>query len=115
MENNAEKSQANSPSHASTTSHTPGPWQTGAMSVSVSDKNYANVAVCGGKYRSTAEKIANARLIAAAPDMLAALGGAVVIIETCGWPDAASPALRAEFDKRRAAIIAAIAKAEGRS
>lgn len=45
-------------------------------------------------------------------DMLSALRGAMVIIETCGWPDDVSDGIRAAFDKRRATITAAIAKAE---
>ena len=51
----------------------------------------------------------------AASDMLAALQGAMVIIETVPWPDDISDGVRAAFDMRRAAIQSAIAKAEGRA
>lgn len=55
----------------------------------------------------------NKRLAELTSDMLAALEGAMVIIETCGWPDGTGDGLRAEFDRRHAAIRAAIAKARG--
>jgi hypothetical protein len=54
---------------------------------------------------------ANARLIAAAPDMLAALRGAMVLIDTMSWPEHPSAELDAVLTKRRTAVLAAIAKA----
>ncbi len=78
MENNAEKPQAHSESHAPTASHTPGPWR-----VDYLDKNSQRVVsgehieICSCWHHSVGaiemEMEANARLIAAAPDMLKAL------------------------------------------
>jgi hypothetical protein len=65
------------------TEHTPGPWKTalreGLTSVSIRANGYSLAAVWGkkGAHRPTVESIAegraNARLMTAAPDMLAAL------------------------------------------
>jgi hypothetical protein len=56
--------------------HTQGPWLCSGTSVSNPQANRPNAIICdvsGWGNRDEAEQIANARLIAAAPDMLAAL------------------------------------------
>lgn len=56
--------------------HTPGPWLCSGTSVSNPQANRPNATICdvsGWGNRDEAEQIANARLIAAAPDLLAAL------------------------------------------
>lgn len=60
------------------TQHTPGPWVmfANSLGVGVTAKGSADVARCNGFYepnRKRDEEIANARLIAAAPDLLEAL------------------------------------------
>lgn len=55
----------------------------------------------------------DASLIDAAPDMLAALHGAMVIIDTIPWPQGMTEKLEEALVKRREIIIAAIRKAEG--
>lgn len=91
------------------TQHTPGPWETerggfrGAWVRGTQTKEWAALA-CGDTDESAA---ANAHLIAAAPDMLAALKA---IVEFYGW-DANDDG---EYVPCRMAH-AAIAKAEGKS
>lgn len=58
------------------TTHTQGPWLCSGTSVSNPQANRPNAIICdvsGWGNRDEAEQIANARLIAAAPDLLAAL------------------------------------------
>lgn len=55
----------------SETTHTPGPWEACDRWVSEANDPGHNVGICFTEKRS--EALANARLIAAAPDMLAAL------------------------------------------
>lgn len=53
------------------------------------------------------------QMMLAAPDMLAALQGAMVIIDTIPWPQDMTEKLEQALVRRREAIIAAIRKAEG--
>lgn len=98
--------------------HTPGPWAfTDAMYGidnmrvnGVIDAAGNGVANCGFDYGNRGESIANAQLIAAAPDMLAALHYAARFVEAsfCG-------ASAAEIERLGDMTRAAIAKAEGRA
>lgn len=63
---------------------------------------------------SRLQAIANAHLIAASPELLAALKGALVALESLPVPDEASESFCAAIDQRKAAVRAAISKAEGR-
>ena len=88
--------------------HTPGPWRVGPVDDTiVTDAAGKEVAAIDGDYNSPDEwprMEANARLIAAAPDMLAALR---LCAEGAGFQ-------YMTFESR-AAVNAAIAKAEGRT
>jgi len=94
------------------TTHTPGPWSLEVDAV-ISDATEAHICtVLGGEGtrfiddEDNQECLANARLIAAAPDLLDALK------EVQDWAnDGFRVALR---DDQKAKIAAAIAKAEGR-
>ncbi len=92
------------------TSHTPGPWAviptlTGALSINAAPK--VPVATVGGAGWHLGEDVAkaNAALIAAAPELLAALQAMVRMAKSKAPPS--------EIVLRHA--LAAIAKAEGRS
>ena len=93
------------------TSHTPGPWEVFESHTGIYILDSAEqAAVCRLEWCLEAE--ANARLIAAAPDLLAALKG---IFEHCAmihraWGDGSN---HKEADAAIAAGKAAIAKAEG--
>lgn len=56
-----------------TTTHTPGPWMADSHYPSVSAPTSPNLSLCNDHAIPMSERIANARLIAAAPDLLAAL------------------------------------------
>jgi len=111
--------------------HTPGPWDYVASNENhgpyVTDRwgsdvcdcytmsNLSALAVCNGGdskpiHFQPGAADANARLIAAAPDLLAALKGAMVIIDTYGIPPGST--LIKPYNDRRNACLAAIAKAE---
>ena len=68
--------------------HTPGPWEVEANGVTVRQqkKRYA-MKICRAWeiYMARSEREANARLIAAAPELLAALKA---LLEGCVWKDA---------------------------
>lgn len=84
------------------TTHTPGPWYTG-INDDDSDKVFqdgSGVAIMSGGRRSQAERDANARLIAAAPDLLAFAIECARADSDCG-------------EAVRDAARAAIAKAKG--
>lgn len=95
--------------------HTPGPWraeqhQPFGSAVYVDDGK--TLATAHGSAAITGEKwphVANARLIAAAPDMLEALR----YVETRCVSEAAYPHASLEDRKMRDVVVAAIAKAEG--
>lgn len=87
------------------TKHTPGPWHIGDTNTNFSPKVYGAdgymTADCSRiQKRTDAEEQANARLIAAAPDLLAALKSVVAIADR----------KTVEFDNARAAIAAAEGK-----
>jgi hypothetical protein len=105
--------------------HTPGPWKVRALNVQGQEiilrthgemtigapETYA-VASVPLRHVSINGQLANARLIAAAPDMLDALKDAE--IEMCGWVWSSGAAGKGPHDERLARIRAAIAKAEGK-
>jgi hypothetical protein len=68
-----------------TTQHTPGPWSQGEDNPLNIYGNHASVANVHGTHptgaRTEEEAIANARLIAAAPELLAALQEAVMVLK----------------------------------
>ena len=84
--------------------HTPGPWNCNRSSASgydivCSENSPTDVCVISRRDKTTGEIDANARLLAAAPDLLAALIGVVKVADRA----------TVEFDAARAAIV----KAEG--
>jgi hypothetical protein len=94
--------------------HTPGPWQrvvarnTSAAYTRIGAGDYGAVADCGGCRPSQEENAANARLIAAAPDLLAALRAFVEqATKVSGFPQTYEPYVGALVAARTA-----IAKAE---
>lgn len=101
-----------------TIEHTPGPWEIGDASkgesprmVYCDDSLGSRVADCStaGHGIPTAAEIANARLIAAAPEMLEALKLAQQ------WLGNFAPVVTIEGQKPLPVIYAAIEKAEGRA
>lgn len=103
------------------TAHTPGPWHRGtgkAVSIIYAADGYAVASAEIYHGRHTAPVAANAALIAAAPDMLAALQ-AVIAADDANMADAVDYRTgHGEFASlRRAAGLAraAIARAEGRT
>lgn len=92
------------------TTHTPGPWRPyigpgGPLQVIANHCNICNVDDC--ETQSFEEGSANARLIAAAPELLAALEGLLTA------PDLNEDALDGETCELMAAARAALAKAKG--
>ena len=109
-----------SPPPAATT-HTPGPWEyfpakNQDMEATFSIRGNAEflatmdtVSVDGGPYRAPANAEANARLIAAAPAMLAALQDALVYLDACAEEqryDAGADDAGPLADQARAALAA---------
>ena len=99
--------------------HTPGPWQYRRLTLSDTvsftiDSQNADVEICEvhSWANSVAQTEANVRLIAAAPEMFAALKG--IAKEELLREHEGSPRYRAVATKRIKAVQAAIAKAEGR-
>jgi hypothetical protein len=95
--------------------HTPGPWRVfltkdGRRVIGIGELTGEGIADCGfGVWRGgSAEAIANAYLIAAAPELLAALKAAQAI-RPGNWDDDDDPDQAAAWR----AVDAAIAKAEG--
>jgi hypothetical protein len=71
------------------TPHTPAPWEvdySGNCHLGIIDKNDRTLAFCSLQNENGDEDEANARLIAAAPDLLSALERAVSIIEELPYP-----------------------------
>lgn len=92
--------------------HTPGPWHLFSNSIGVGvTTGRSDVAHCSGfdSLRTLEEVESNARLIAAAPDLLEALRGAIE------WMYCVEPHLRdgEPFKRNFESYKAAIAKAEG--
>ncbi len=93
------------------TKHTPGPWATYATStpeISIIAEKRTVAFACPDDDEADGETEANAALIAATPDMQAALRDLVIAAEAAGW----------DVDRDNAPILnaarAALAKAEGR-
>ena len=88
--------------------HTPGPWKVfadGAIDVGSGFMPFGGCGCCGSPWingKTPDERNANARLIAAAPDLLDALRGMLNIGET-----------KAEYDAAMQRAVDAIAKATG--
>ena len=84
-----------------TAKHTPGPWRISANQTNVYVPGYA-IAACQSdddlEFRPRSEAIENARLIAAAPDLVAALRG---IVETCEANMLHSDTIRKNADRPR--------------
>lgn len=105
----------------STASHAPGPWTAGVaetdLGVQISvcingkDSDGDNTGFLIAQMPFNAEDWANARLIAAAPDMLAALKQ----LDICARDGLLDDARRAEFNVAYKIARSAIAKAEGKS
>ncbi len=102
---------------ANETKWTPGPWVVestlrangGDTSVMTGDGAYciADLHESGGMARPYEECVANARLVAAAPDMTEALREAIVCAEAAGWQTLP------RFDLALAAMRAALSAAKG--
>lgn len=101
--------------------HTPGPWKVewdpdggSALEPAVMHDGYY-VATChemSGDAKGSVEALENARLIAAAPDLLGALRSALLVLNGLTSEHQRSlPVIRDELER----MAAAIAKAEGRS
>lgn len=88
--------------------HTPGPWH--ATLHQVGDENNVRVADCYSLEKGHDTARANARLIAAAPDLLAAL---VEIEQHAYDDDTPQEDILADFDRMRGIARDAIAKARG--
>ena len=89
--------------------YTPGPWEARGLSVFLPNETALAVATCV-PHRPEAQ--ANARLIAAAPELLEALQAVQIHLEHCGWGDSFNRE-RAEDAGLPNMITAAIAKATG--
>lgn len=111
------------------TKHTAGPWEADKVAVRSSGPDGRQVCLCeisvrGRSYYETYdEAIANASLIAAAPDLLNALAAACTSLElhaasarhyaAAGWDTAANTGLAAELERNAGYYREIIAKAEG--
>ena len=103
------------------TKHTEGPWQVrpkqplsdGFIDYEVwAEKTHALICVpTGGAYRELSERESNARLIAAAPELLAACKALVSVLAT--HADCSPAPLDCVGRDRHLAALDAIAKAEG--
>lgn len=93
--------------------HTPGPWRVTGPNVRAGDALLAIVTDHWADEKTPPkEKSSNAQLIAAAPDMLAALREAVRVLEYAA--DALDAPAASHFRETISDARAAIAKAEGR-
>lgn len=108
------------------TQHTPGPWSTGSLysGVVYAPKEKSPIAICDGTgFRGATKNEANARLIAAAPELLEMLVLAErAIFELTrhnliekGCPRGHTASQKATEDQFVIDLRAAIAKAEGRA
>ena len=102
--------------------HTPGPWfvfpnghcvggPTGLLDADPNEKT-AGVAMCGMRLRTEEEIEANARLIAAAPDLLAACED--YLRELQSWSESNTPPTDSTMAELRQRTADAIAKAKGK-
>lgn len=91
----------------STSKHTPGPW---SVNFGFSDDGYPNYEIAGVSRSVTdAERAANARLIAAAPQLLEAAKFALLLRE----PVADNEEAHERFEHLMSKLLTAIAAAEG--
>lgn len=98
-------------------SHTPGPWT--AFYKPKYDEWHVSLPMSGSSMRlalapdgiQSENREGDAHLIAAAPDMLEALKGAVTLAEMLVWPKSMGDEATAALKARLAAIHSAIAKA----
>jgi hypothetical protein len=95
------------------TQHTPGPWKTSFLDdTRIEDKNGSDVAMALGEYSTESDRMeANARLIAAAPDLLEAAKSAWMLIEQIN--EFGKCVDGQTFDLAYDKVKAAIAKAKG--
>ncbi len=93
-----------------TAQHTPGPWHREPSSCVIRDANDNRVALAESIFQKADVAFANARLIAAAPELLAALE---LTADSMEWAMAAFPDIpkQSEFANRLSDARAAIAKA----
>ena len=101
-----------------TATHTPGPWQA-INDWEIRARDFGSINIADIRWNGHNEKHgrANARLIAAAPELLESLEAALARIE-CEWPDGrdgrgASPRTPGLIRDCKAQVHAAIAKARG--
>jgi len=108
------------------TGHTPGPWTVSETAgnlyvqagpdtdIALVYRPYPGLGVCQTTDDQTAERAANAELIAAAPDLLAALKGAEALIPTARkyFPKSVKCSDRFQLELTCAEISKAIARAE---
>lgn len=99
--------------------HTPGPWKVSPTDDTVViDATGAEVAAVDGDYNAPdtwPQTEANACLIAAAPDLMNALKRAFSYVEAAVAKDGGIEHCQIEYRVDHDAVVAAIAKAEGRS
>ena len=95
--------------------HTAQPWAIMGRSICAGDATIADMRVWDGG--SSAEQRANARLIAAAPDLLDGCKALLGLLQLVCARDDVPPSLAAEINANHRAISAraAIARAEGRT
>lgn len=97
--------------------HTPGPWKYEATTKTIRSKTENYWLATMDSWEGAVDHAANARLIAAAPDLLAALEGCLALMKRHGIWNLIhdKPIVRAQFDQLVAVINAreAIAKAKG--
>lgn len=102
--------------------HTPGPWTykrfcVHAQGIRISQSGYVGAASCSAEMAADQERIANARLISAAPDLLAACKEIIAKMDSLGdypanliEPETDRVFAEYEFDDMRAAIAKATGK-----
>lgn len=95
-----------------TTTHTPGPWNVDCGAIAMAGEIVCST-IPAPESASVAERRANARLIAAAPDMLAALKAALEALDASQPIHSRYPEPIARHREATKAAIAAIAKATG--
>jgi hypothetical protein len=96
-----------------TSKHTPGPWRISLVDETLIQGGGRDVAMACGDYDTDFERMeANARLIAAAPDLLAALIGLQYILASAESNASGNPN-HDHVQQRVGAVRAAIAKARG--
>jgi len=80
--------------------HTPGPWRTEDLFVYPTDETKTAVADCGRTIYNIEQGRANAKLIAAAPELLEMLKAAKEHLEYCGYGDSYERECAGNLDDR---------------